>query len=151
MKSRCCPLDCHMFLPCCMLQWVMQIDLRLSYGLCCHMLQQVMQIDADLKAKAQAYNSLKGNLQNLERKSVSVFLCWHSCVLFHFKLTHDCYLCWLEPRFANRGSLLSRNLADIVTKEDFVLDSEYLVTLLVVVPRYVIIICSHSKVHHYHL
>ncbi|KAK7099515.1 V-type proton ATPase subunit C-like isoform X2 [Littorina saxatilis] len=33
------------------------------------------------------------------------------------------------------GSLLTRNLVDLVKKEDFVLDSEYLVTLLVVVPR----------------
>lgn len=33
------------------------------------------------------------------------------------------------------GSLISRNLADIVKKEHFVLDSEYLVTLVVVVPK----------------
>nr|KAG5692165.1 hypothetical protein BaRGS_020713 [Batillaria attramentaria] len=33
------------------------------------------------------------------------------------------------------GSLLTRNLADLVKKEDFVLDSEYLVTLLVIVPK----------------
>jgi len=33
------------------------------------------------------------------------------------------------------GSLLTRNIADIVKKEDFVLDSEYLTTLLVVVPK----------------
>ncbi|NXA45460.1 VATC1 ATPase, partial [Nothocercus julius] len=66
-------------------------------------LQGVNQIDNDLKARASAYNNLKGNLQNLERK--------------------------------NAGSLLTRSLADIVKKEDFVLDSEYLVTLLVVVPK----------------
>jgi len=36
-------------------------------------LQQVTQIDADLKVKSQAYNSLKGNLQNLERKATYVF------------------------------------------------------------------------------
>ncbi|XP_051991902.1 V-type proton ATPase subunit C 1-A-like [Xyrauchen texanus] len=65
--------------------------------------KQVTQIDNDLKARASAYNSLKGNLQSLERKSV--------------------------------GSLLSRSLADIVKKDDFVLDSEYLITLLVVVPK----------------
>jgi hypothetical protein len=28
-------------------------------------------------------------------------------------------------------------LSDIVSKEDFVLDSEYLITLLVIVPKYV--------------
>ncbi|XP_073481485.1 V-type proton ATPase subunit C 2 [Aquarana catesbeiana] len=33
------------------------------------------------------------------------------------------------------GNLLTRTLADIVNKEDFVLDSEYLITLLVVVPK----------------
>lgn len=38
---------------------------------------------------------------------------------------------------ANRGSLLTRSLADIVKKDDFVLDSEYLITLLVVVPKWV--------------
>uniref|UniRef100_A0A3B3BYS5 V-type proton ATPase subunit C n=1 Tax=Oryzias melastigma TaxID=30732 RepID=A0A3B3BYS5_ORYME len=65
--------------------------------------KQVTQIDTDLKARASAYNNLKGNLQNLERK--------------------------------NAGSLLTRSLADIVKKEDFVLDSEYLITMLVVVPK----------------
>uniref|UniRef100_A0A8C9XTL1 V-type proton ATPase subunit C n=1 Tax=Sander lucioperca TaxID=283035 RepID=A0A8C9XTL1_SANLU len=65
--------------------------------------KQVTQIDNDLKTRASAYNNLKGNLQNLERK--------------------------------NAGSLLTRSLADIVKKEDFVLDSEYLITLLVVVPK----------------
>uniref|UniRef100_A0A7N5JGY1 V-type proton ATPase subunit C n=1 Tax=Ailuropoda melanoleuca TaxID=9646 RepID=A0A7N5JGY1_AILME len=63
----------------------------------------VTQIDNDLKSRASAYNNLKGNLQNLERK--------------------------------NAGSLLTRSLAEIVKKDDFVLDSEYLVTLLVVVPN----------------
>jgi V-type H+-transporting ATPase subunit C len=29
----------------------------------------VSQIDNDLKARASAYNNLKGNLQNLERKN----------------------------------------------------------------------------------
>uniref|UniRef100_H2T8X0 V-type proton ATPase subunit C n=1 Tax=Takifugu rubripes TaxID=31033 RepID=H2T8X0_TAKRU len=65
--------------------------------------KQASQIDCDLKARASAYNNLKGNLQNLERK--------------------------------NAGSLLTRSLADIVKKEDFVLDSEYLITMLVVVPK----------------
>ncbi|XP_003462752.1 V-type proton ATPase subunit C 2 isoform X1 [Cavia porcellus] len=39
----------------------------------------------------------------------------------------------LEKR--STGSLLTRSLSDIVSKEDFVLDSEYLVTLLVIVPK----------------
>ncbi|KAK2170818.1 hypothetical protein NP493_1137g00063 [Ridgeia piscesae] len=65
--------------------------------------KQVTQIDTDLKAKASAYNNLKGSLQTLERKAT--------------------------------GSLLTRSVADLVKKEDFVQDSEYLTTLLVVVPR----------------
>lgn len=67
------------------------------------MSKQASQIDNDLKARASAYNNLKGNLQSLERKNV--------------------------------GSLLTRSLADIVKRDDFVLDSEYLITLLVVVPK----------------
>ncbi|XP_036904614.1 V-type proton ATPase subunit C 2 isoform X2 [Sturnira hondurensis] len=35
----------------------------------------------------------------------------------------------------SQGNLLTRTLNDIVSKEDFVLDSEYLVTLLVIVPK----------------
>ncbi|XP_063547431.1 V-type proton ATPase subunit C isoform X1 [Cydia strobilella] len=65
--------------------------------------KQVGQIDADLKVKSGAYNALKGNLQNLEKKQT--------------------------------GSLLTRNLSDLVKKEHFILDSEYLVTLLVIVPK----------------
>eukprot|EP00918_Siedleckia_nematoides_P097955 GHVU01214546.1.p1 GENE.GHVU01214546.1~~GHVU01214546.1.p1 ORF type:complete len:386 (-),score=48.40 GHVU01214546.1:1514-2671(-) len=65
--------------------------------------KQVSQIDNDLKTKSQAYNNLKGNLQNLERKAA--------------------------------GSLLTRSVVDLVHKNDFVLDSEYLTTLLVVVPK----------------
>lgn len=68
--------------------------------------KQVGQIDADLKTKSSAYNNLKGNLQNLEKKQT--------------------------------GSLLTRNLADLVKKEHFVLDSEYLTTLLVIVPKQIV-------------
>ncbi|ERE68283.1 V-type proton ATPase subunit C 2 isoform 3 [Cricetulus griseus] len=35
----------------------------------------------------------------------------------------------------SRGNLFTRTLSDIVSKEDFVLDSEYLITLLVIVPK----------------
>ncbi|XP_032069874.1 V-type proton ATPase subunit C 2 isoform X1 [Thamnophis elegans] len=65
--------------------------------------KQISQIEADMKSRAAVYNNIKGNLQNLERKTV--------------------------------GNLLTRTLTDIVNKEDFVLNSEYLITLLVVVPR----------------
>jgi len=64
--------------------------------------KQVGQIESDQKNKAAAYNNLKSNLQNIEKKQT--------------------------------GSLVTRNLGDLVKKEHFVLDSEYLVTLLVVVP-----------------
>lgn len=40
-----------------------------------------------------------------------------------------------SPLPPNSGSLLTRNLGDLVKKEDFVQNSEYLVTLLVVVPK----------------
>ncbi|XP_031807154.1 V-type proton ATPase subunit C 2 isoform X3 [Sarcophilus harrisii] len=65
--------------------------------------KQLAQIETDLKARTAAYNTLKGNLENLEKKST--------------------------------GNLFTRTLADIVNKEDFVLDSEYLITLLVIVPK----------------
>ncbi|RWS23188.1 C subunit of V-ATPase-like protein [Leptotrombidium deliense] len=65
--------------------------------------KQIGQIDSDLKAKVSSYNSLKGNLQSLERKQV--------------------------------GSLLMRNLGELVKREHFVLNSEYMTTLLVVVPK----------------
>lgn len=35
-------------------------------------MKQVGQIDADLKTKSSAYNNLKGNLQNLEKKQTLV-------------------------------------------------------------------------------
>uniref|UniRef100_A0A8C5TUB6 V-type proton ATPase subunit C n=1 Tax=Malurus cyaneus samueli TaxID=2593467 RepID=A0A8C5TUB6_9PASS len=65
--------------------------------------KQVTQIETDLKTRSAAYNNIKGNLENLEKKTM--------------------------------GNLLTRTLADIVHKEDFVLNSEYLITLLVVVPK----------------
>ncbi|XP_054833344.1 V-type proton ATPase subunit C 2 isoform X2 [Eublepharis macularius] len=65
--------------------------------------KQITQIETDLKNRAAVYNNIKGNLQNLERKTT--------------------------------GNLLTRTLTDIVNKEDFVLNSEYLITLLVVVPK----------------
>ncbi|XP_066242141.1 V-type proton ATPase subunit C 2 isoform X8 [Saccopteryx leptura] len=65
--------------------------------------KQLAQIESDLKARTAAYNTLKMNLENLEKKS--------------------------------NGNLFTRTLSDIVSKEDFVLDSEYLVTLLVIVPK----------------
>ncbi|XP_054978434.1 V-type proton ATPase subunit C 2 isoform X3 [Sorex araneus] len=65
--------------------------------------KQLAQIETDLKSRTVAYNTLKTNLENLEKRSM--------------------------------GNLFTRTLSDIVNKEDFVLDSEYLVTLLVIVPK----------------
>ncbi|XP_029087792.1 V-type proton ATPase subunit C 2 isoform X1 [Monodon monoceros] len=65
--------------------------------------KQLAQIETDLKSRMAAYNALKTNLENLEKKST--------------------------------GNLFTRTLSDIVSKEDFVLDSEYLITLLVIVPK----------------
>ncbi|CAF99371.1 unnamed protein product, partial [Tetraodon nigroviridis] len=38
--------------------------------------KQATQIDSDLKARASAYNNLKGNLQNLERKNATNYADW---------------------------------------------------------------------------
>lgn len=65
--------------------------------------KQLNQIETDLKSRTVAYNTLKTNLENLEKRSM--------------------------------GNLFTRTLCDIVNKEDFVLDSEYLITLLVIVPK----------------
>jgi len=65
--------------------------------------KEVTRIDSDLKVKATAYNQLKNNLAQLERKA--------------------------------GGSLLTKDLADVVKADDFILDSEYMITLLVVVPK----------------
>ncbi|XP_077912098.1 V-type proton ATPase subunit C 2 isoform X4 [Halichoerus grypus] len=65
--------------------------------------KQLAQIETDLKSRTAAYNTLKTNLENLEKKSM--------------------------------GNLFTRTLSNIVSKEDFVLGSEYLITLLVIVPK----------------
>ena len=77
--------------------------------------------------------------------------------LRYVTLRYKCYRYWMLPNvylcvyvikssdpaatiykfdgFLYSGSLLTRSVADLVKKEDFVQDSEYLTTLLVVVPR----------------
>jgi len=65
--------------------------------------KKISDIDNELKTKSAVYNSLKTNLQTMERKQT--------------------------------GSLLIRNLGDLVKKDHFILGSDYLVTLLVVVPK----------------
>jgi len=65
--------------------------------------KQITQIDNDLRTKATAYNSLKNQLNQIDRKAT--------------------------------GSLVTKELTDIVKAEDFVLSSEYLQTICVVVPK----------------
>lgn len=43
----------------------------------------------------------------------------------------------LLPTLNDRGNLSTKSLVGIVSKEDVVVDSEYLETLLVAVPKYV--------------
>jgi V-type H+-transporting ATPase subunit C len=77
-------------------------------------------IDSTLKAKLNNYNLVKGSLTQMQRKKTSVVFI---SILWHV-LTSAC-----------RGNLSVRSLADIVKKDDFVQDSEYLETLLVAVPK----------------
>ncbi|KAI9220570.1 vacuolar ATPase subunit C [Blastocladiella britannica] len=65
--------------------------------------QEVAQIDTTIKGRTTAYNQIKGNLQQLERKKL--------------------------------GNLSVKSLVDIVRKEHMVVDSEYITTQLVAVPR----------------
>ena len=49
----------------------------------------------------------------------------------------NCHCIHRVTLVVDRGTLLTRNLADVVSKYDFISDSKHLVTLLVVVPRQV--------------
>ena len=71
-------------------------------------------IDSIQKQKLQSYNQAKGGLTGLQRKRT-----W---VVTMAKLTRS-------------GNLSQRSLIEIVKKEDLVLDSEFLETLLVAVPK----------------
>nr|XP_035129130.2 V-type proton ATPase subunit C 2 isoform X9 [Callithrix jacchus] len=108
--------------------------------------KQLAQIETDLKSRTAAYNTLKTNLENLEKKSMSLGQL-SSCekrkwYIVERKLeTTDEGLTLIEAlavgclASCQKGNLFTRTLSDIVNKEDFVLDSEYLVTLLVIVPK----------------
>ena len=78
--------------------------------------QQVTQIDNDLKSKSITYNNLKNNLNQIDRKATYVYGFFSEMLIFS-------------------GSLVTKDLADVVKAEDFVLNSEYLQTLMVVVPK----------------
>lgn len=76
--------------------------------------------------------------------TLSIFLLFDLCVSLEmgsFRVCHwICKIMWnfnlsISLHVASSGSLLTRNLADLVKKEHFILDSEYLTTLLVIVPK----------------
>ena len=86
-------------------------------------LKRVGGIEGEMKLKIAAYSKAKGNMQAIERKATYAI----QVQIFLFKSHAITY----------SGSLLMRSLDDLVKKSQFVQDSEYLVTLLVVVPKYV--------------
>ncbi|XP_073905276.1 V-type proton ATPase subunit C 2 isoform X4 [Castor canadensis] len=94
--------------------------------------KQLAQIEMDLKSRTAAYSALKMNLENLEKKSTALALtvCLRS-------VCKGSGMLMPQPGavVASGGNLFTRTLSDIVSKEDFVLDSEYLITLLVIVPK----------------
>lgn len=85
-------------------------------------------IDNAMKAKLNNYNLVKGNLTQMQRKKT----CVYRLVSIEYRLT---------PVFLS-GNLSVKSLADIVNKDDFIQDSEYLETLLVAVPKYVRVVAS---------
>ena len=80
-------------------------------------------LDNVMKAKLNNYNLAKGALVQIQRKKTYVLclLCRLPFVQFRLILTS--------------GNLSVRSLADIVSKDDFLQDSEYMETLLVAVPK----------------
>ena len=77
-------------------------------------------LDNVMKAKLNNYNLVKGALVQMQRKKTYVqHLLSH--ILFRLILTS--------------GNLSVRSLADIVSKDDVVQNSEYMETLLVAVPK----------------
>lgn len=81
----------------------------------------MISIDNALKSKLNNYNLVKGSLTQMQRRKTSV-------IFAH--LSHCSRLIILS-----RGNLSMRDLADVVSKDDFIQDSEYMETLLVAVPK----------------
>ncbi|KAF5368442.1 hypothetical protein D9758_002368 [Tetrapyrgos nigripes] len=82
--------------------------------------QEMSSIDNSMKAKLTNYNLVKGSLVQMQRKRTYARIPI---------LIEDI----LNP--LSSGNLSVRSLVDIVSKEDFIQDSEYLDTLLVAVPK----------------
>lgn len=79
-------------------------------------------IDNVMKNKLGDYNLAKGTLVQLQRKKQYVY----SIVSHYLPLTDGS---------THSGNLSVRSLVDVVPRDVFVQDSEYLETLLVVVPK----------------
>ena len=82
--------------------------------------QETVSLDNALKAKLNNYNLVKGSLTQMQRKKTYVWISFHEMT----SLIHN-----------QRGNLSVRSLTDVVSKDDFIQDSEYLETLLVAVPK----------------
>lgn len=77
-------------------------------------------IDSVMKVKLNNYNLAKGALLQMQRKRKYVSL-------------YTLVSTWWNRLFS--GNLSVRSLVDVVSKEDFVENSEYLETALVAVPK----------------
>ena len=77
-------------------------------------------IDNALKSKLTNYNLVKGSLTQMQRRK-KYKLCSSSDPVLIIGVCS--------------GNLSVRSLTDIVTQDDFILDSEYLETILVAVPK----------------
>ena len=123
--GRLCARGCNCWIP-----WKRcLIDLTLEF-MYFFQLQLVSQIDSDLKHKSHVYNTLRQNLQAIERKATLVR---YFVQYMYIRLKSASYM-QLLCKYCS-GNLMTRSLVDLVKKEDFVPESEYLQTLLVVVPK----------------
>ncbi len=92
--------------------------------------KQVSTIENAMKIKQSSYNTLKGTLLSIERKATYARVERAKEGMWLAKMVLIACVCSLC-----RGNLLVKSLDSIVSRDDFLQDSEYLVTQLVVVPR----------------
>ena len=101
-------LGCHVYYLCFGYIMMCLCESRAECMPCCNLTpflfltfppQQVTQIDNDLKARASAYNNLKGNLQNLERKNAWAFLLFAFCVCVCVCVWIQVCVCVCEYKF----------------------------------------------------
>lgn len=82
--------------------------------------QEMSSIDNVMKSKLNTYNLAKGSLLQMQRKRTWAL---HLVSLVSFNAYHC------------RGNLSVRSLADIVTKDHIVQDSEYIDSIILAVPK----------------